>query len=250
MIIKVLVWCSIVVQYQLSLVTGQNFINTDKTLYEYNDPIKINWDYTNVYDADLIGVYNPTGITTLDPIMWVWTKTLTQVYEYGTRPTGSVTFDGMNPDEHGSQTWPLAPGNYKIYITSLFAPYTPKVSTQWFTVREKSKNIIDVSKVQHQYAVNEPIHIFWDYPEPKVGDWIGIYPSYITSFGYQYILWVYIASKTQTPTNLIGSKKGLVSFNSDPPYEGIWPLRVGSYKVHILRNVGWPAPSFPVVCRA
>ena len=97
------------------------------------------------------------------------------------------------------------------------------------------------------YAVGEPIEISWSYRKKLAnsGDWIGIYDDAslsqgTLSFGSE--MWVYAKSLTQT---FVKGKRtsGTVTFDENPPDESqssSWPLGIGTYQVHLIRNTNTP----------
>jgi hypothetical protein len=49
-------------------------------------------------------------------------------------------------------------------------------------------------------------------------------------------MWVYVGTLNQTYSGSLGNNPGSVTFGSNPPIKGVWPLAPGSYKVHVLRS--------------
>jgi hypothetical protein len=102
-----------------------------------------------------------------------------------------------------------------------------------------------ISTNQLSYAYNEPIVISWSYTDWQDGDWIALYPSTVAPpLPAGSTMWIYIQTLTQ---DYVPGQRltGNVTFDSNLPEEtGTqgWPLRAGSYRVHIVRDVSSPYP--------
>jgi hypothetical protein len=94
-------------------------------------------------------------------------------------------------------------------------------------------NSITTNKLMYQW--NESITIDWDYPEPQVGDWIGIYPNKLVSL-QAFIMWVYVGTFTNSLPTSPGNKQGSWAFAHPSNWGNDWPIQSGSYRVHLFRN--------------
>jgi len=234
---------------------GQTTLTVKST--RFTKPVNVDFTNNEPTNLDRIVIYNYSDGDSLhmldgeDEQFYTYTCGKRSSTECEAVTEGTVTFNGVDPSEEGSNQWPMNPRKYKVchvrgWDEVLIQPCKVFEVELNNNMKKKAKSAM-VKALKTEYKYNEEIEVKFNAKLNVPNGWVGLYD--VNGKGAYESMWLYtgcnnvngdqagegVVDQDKSNDCIKTKKHGRVKFNRENTgrADSSWPLDVGEYYVRL-----------------